>query len=59
VPGRRRAWGKPRPSYDYPDVIAGQGTATLELIEEAGLLDALYVCLGSGGLLAGAACQKA
>jgi threo-3-hydroxy-L-aspartate ammonia-lyase len=29
------------PLYDYPDVIAGQGTATLELIEEAGLLDAL------------------
>ena len=47
------------PPYDHPDVIAGQGTATLELIEEAGLLDALYVCLGSGGLLAGAACQKA
>jgi threo-3-hydroxy-L-aspartate ammonia-lyase len=43
------------PPYDHPDVIAGQGTATLELIEEAGPLDALYVCLGSGGLLAGAA----
>ncbi|TIM65872.1 MAG: pyridoxal-phosphate dependent enzyme, partial [Mesorhizobium sp.] len=43
------------PPYDHPDVIAGQGTATLELIEEAGSLDALYVCLGGGGLLAGAA----
>jgi threonine dehydratase len=43
------------PPYDHPDVIAGQGTATLELIEETGPLDALYVCLGGGGLLAGAA----
>jgi len=43
------------PPYDHPDVIAGQGTATLELIEQAGPLDALFVCLGGGGLLAGAA----
>lgn len=47
------------PPYDHPDVIAGQGTATLELIEEAGPLDALYVCLGGGGLLAGAALAAA
>ncbi|MCF6116880.1 threo-3-hydroxy-L-aspartate ammonia-lyase [Mesorhizobium muleiense] len=47
------------PPYDHPDVIAGQGTATLELIEEAGSLDALYVCLGGGGLLAGAALAAA
>ena len=47
------------PPYDHPDVIAGQGTATLELIEEAGKLDALYVCLGGGGLLAGAALAAA
>jgi threo-3-hydroxy-L-aspartate ammonia-lyase len=43
------------PPYDHPDVIAGQGTATLELFEEVGALDALYVCLGGGGLLGGAA----
>ncbi|WP_110951477.1 threo-3-hydroxy-L-aspartate ammonia-lyase [Pseudomonas bohemica] len=43
------------PSYDHPDVIAGQGTATLELLQETGPLDALFVCLGGGGLLAGAA----
>ena len=43
------------PPYDHPDVIAGQGTAAKELIEEVGPLDALYVCLGGGGLLAGSA----
>lgn len=47
------------PPYDHPDVIAGQGTATSELIEEVGRLDALYVCLGGGGLLAGAALAAA
>jgi threonine dehydratase len=36
-------------------VIAGQGTAARELFEEVGLLDALFVCLGGGGLLAGSA----
>jgi len=41
--------------YDHPDVIAGQGTAAKELIEEVGALDALFVCLGGGGLLAGSA----
>jgi threonine dehydratase len=43
------------PPYDHPDVIAGQGTATLELLRAAGELDALFVPLGGGGLLAGAA----
>lgn len=43
------------PPYDHADVIAGQGTATLELIEEVGELDDLFVCLGGGGLLGGAA----
>ena len=43
------------PPYDHADVIAGQGTATLELIEEAGALDDLFVCLGGGGLTSGAA----
>ncbi|MEP7140249.1 MAG: threo-3-hydroxy-L-aspartate ammonia-lyase [Caldimonas sp.] len=43
------------PPYDHPDVIAGQGTAALELIEDVGTLDALFVCLGGGGLLSGSA----
>ncbi len=43
------------PPYDHPHVIAGQGTAAKELIEEAGRLDVLLVCLGGGGLLAGCA----
>ena len=43
------------PPYDHPDVIAGQGTAAKELIEETGALDALFVCLGGGGLLSGCA----
>jgi len=43
------------PPFDHPMVIAGQGTAALELFEELGKLDALYVCLGGGGLLAGCA----
>ena len=40
---------------DHADVIAGQGTAAAELIEEVGELDFLFVCLGGGGLLAGSA----
>jgi threo-3-hydroxy-L-aspartate ammonia-lyase len=43
------------PPYDHPDVVAGQGTAARELIEEVGVLDAFFVCLGGGGLLAGSA----
>ena len=43
------------PPYDHPDVIAGQGTAARELFEEVGELDALFVCLGGGGLLSGSA----
>jgi threonine dehydratase len=43
------------PPYDHPDVIAGQGTAAKELFEEVGTLDAFFVCLGGGGLLAGSA----
>lgn len=42
------------PPFDHPDVIAGQGTATLELLEDAGPLDAVVVPVGGGGLLAGA-----
>jgi threonine dehydratase len=43
------------PPYDHPDVLAGQGTAVKELIEESGPLDQLFVCLGGGGLLSGSA----
>src|ERR1700691_968678 len=43
------------PPYDHPDVLAGQGTAAKELIEEVGALDVLFVCLGGGGLLSGSA----
>lgn len=43
------------PPYDHPDVIAGQGTAAKELLEDVGALDALFVCLGGGGLLSGSA----
>ena len=43
------------PPYDHPDVIAGQGTAAKELFEDVGALDALFVCLGGGGLLSGSA----
>jgi len=47
------------PPYDHPHVIAGQGTAMLELIEDAraeGLTpDQFAICTGGGGLLAGSA----
>ncbi len=43
------------PPFDHSDVLAGQGTAALELFEEVGELDALFVCLGGGGLLSGSA----
>ncbi|MGP3979875.1 pyridoxal-phosphate dependent enzyme [Streptomyces sp. KR80] len=41
------------PPYEHPHIIAGQGTAALELIEEVGHLDALLVPVGGGGLIAG------
>ena len=41
--------------YDDFDVMAGQGTTALELLEDAGPLDLVLVCLGGGGLLAGCA----
>lgn len=43
------------PPYDHPDVLCGQGTAAMELFEEVGPLDALFVPLGGGGLLSGCA----
>jgi len=47
------------PPYDHAQVIAGQGTAALELFEEVGPLDALLVCLGGGGLTSGCALAAA
>ncbi len=43
------------PPFDHPDVIAGQGTAALEMFEEVGRLDTLLVPCGGGGLLSGSA----
>jgi len=43
------------PPFDHADVIAGQGTAALELVEETGPLDLLLVPCGGGGLLSGSA----
>jgi len=43
------------PPYDHAQVIAGQGTAALEMFEEIGSLDMLLVPCGGGGLLSGCA----
>ena len=43
------------PPYDHPHVMAGQGTAAAELIEDAGPLDLIIAPLGGGGLLSGCA----
>jgi threonine dehydratase len=43
------------PPFDHPHVMAGQGTAAMELIEEAGALDLLVAPVGGGGLLSGTA----
>jgi len=43
------------PPFNHPHVIAGQGTATKELIEDTGPLDYLFVCMGGGGLVSGSA----
>ncbi|VCU70741.1 L-threonine dehydratase catabolic TdcB [Pigmentiphaga humi] len=47
------------PPFDHPDVIAGQGTAALELLRETGPLDYLLVPCGGGGLLSGSAIAAA
>ena len=41
------------PPFDHPDIITGQGTATLELLDDAGPLDAIVVPVGGGGLIGG------
>jgi threo-3-hydroxy-L-aspartate ammonia-lyase len=57
VARRLQAEGDPLliPPYDHADVIAGQGTAVKELLEETGPLDVLLVPCGGGGLLSGSA----
>src|SRR5436305_8816811 len=41
------------PPYDHPDVIAGQGTVALELLEQASEIDTIVAPVGGGGLVAG------
>jgi threonine dehydratase len=43
------------PPFDHPHIVAGQGTAAKELIEDAGPLDFLLVPCGGGGLISGCA----
>jgi threonine dehydratase len=43
------------PPYDHPHVMAGQGTAAWELLQDTGPLDLLLVCVGGGGLISGCA----
>jgi threo-3-hydroxy-L-aspartate ammonia-lyase len=43
------------PPFDHVHVIAGQGTAAKELLEDVGPLDYLFVCCGGAGLLSGSA----
>jgi len=45
----------PVPPYDHPLIAAGQGTAALELLEDAGSLDCFYAPISGGGLMAGCA----
>ncbi|HAE46452.1 threo-3-hydroxy-L-aspartate ammonia-lyase [Tistrella sp.] len=53
------------PPFDHADVMAGQGTAALELLQDvmampdAGGLDLLFVCVGGGGLISGSAVAAA
>src|SRR4051794_29826340 len=51
----RERGGSLVPPFDHVDVIAGQGTAAKELIEDVGALDYLFVCTGGAGLLSGCA----
>src|SRR3954469_10850279 len=47
------------PPYDHPHIIAGQGTAAMELLKEVGPLDYLFAPCGGGGLLSGTAIAAA
>jgi len=41
--------------YDHPEIIAGQGTAGLEILEQVENIDAVVIPVGGGGLIAGVA----
>lgn len=41
--------------YDHPNILSGQGTLGLEIVEEVPDLDAVVIPVGGGGLLAGVA----
>ena len=43
------------PPFDHPDIVAGQGTVGREILEDAPTVDAVYVPIGGGGLIAGVA----
>lgn len=43
------------PPYDHPHIMAGQGTAALELLEQVEGIDTLVVPVGGGGLISGCA----
>lgn len=43
------------PPFDHEEVVAGQGTAAMEMFDEIGALDMLLVPCGGGGLLSGSA----
>ena len=43
------------PPFDHPDIIAGQGTVGLEILEDWGDVEAVLVPIGGGGLISGIA----
>ncbi|HYF99279.1 MAG TPA: threonine ammonia-lyase [Candidatus Saccharimonadales bacterium] len=43
------------PAFDHPDVIAGQGTVGLEILQDLNQIDEIYIPIGGGGLIAGTA----
>ena len=43
------------PSFDHPHIMAGQGTAALEFLQQVPDLDVLLMPIGGGGLLSGCA----
>ncbi len=49
----RETGGTLIPPYDHPDVIAGQATCALELLEQVPELDAIVAPVGGGGLISG------
>ncbi len=50
---RERSGAAYIPPFDHPDVIAGQGTAALELLQDVPGIEALIVPIGGGGLISG------